>query len=638
MRLVRESLVERERLLRTAPHLVRPLHLVIPRAPWRARSAPRGCARACWPTTCSPLASRSTATACSGAPRPRPSSPASRSTACAAPRCTRTRRCRWSSGSASRTCSTPGPWRHLPHAHPRHRAAARRRARRRRRVHGHARRPHARRCARRWSPTWPAPGSTPCGGSATARWSAAWAAPAAATSCCRCGTARRARRCTWRPAATAAPSRSAAGGAGCWSAPPTSRSTATPADVPVEPWEIDYLLAEVNAEFPRARLGRDDVVLTTGGQRPLLRQDGRGAWRHHARAHRRGRRRRGPARPALGDRRQGDDVPAAGGGGRRPRGRGDRRRARACDTADAPLPGGRRGRRRRPVAGAHDPGAGGRRARRANGGAPRRRLRHPRRGRRGARGGGARARPRRWCPGGPSWRPRSSWPSRTRAPARSRTSSTAAPWPASRRASGWRTCGRWRSSAPRATAGTPPPRSSRRPRRRHPRPAQGPGAAAGARGAGVAASAEGASGLSDPGESLLGVTPTRAIRCHSGDSRPRWPGDHSAVADIRSAGDHRAPGSEPRPQAEGVSVVIATHNRRELVQRAIRCAAGQIGVQVEIIVVDDGSSDGTPDVLPRVEGSGLDRDTQPAAARRGSGSQPGSATSVPPVGGVPRRR
>jgi glycerol-3-phosphate dehydrogenase len=48
-----------------------------------------------------------------------------------------------------------------------------------------------------------------------------------------------------------------------------------PGAVPVEPWEIDYLLAEVNAEFPRARLGREEVFLTTGGQRPLLRQDGR---------------------------------------------------------------------------------------------------------------------------------------------------------------------------------------------------------------------------------------------------------------------------------------------------------------------------------------------------------------------------
>ena len=48
-----------------------------------------------------------------------------------------------------------------------------------------------------------------------------------------------------------------------------------PGRVPVEPWEVDYLLAEVNAEFPRARLGRDDVLFTTGGQRPLLREEGK---------------------------------------------------------------------------------------------------------------------------------------------------------------------------------------------------------------------------------------------------------------------------------------------------------------------------------------------------------------------------
>ena len=71
------------------------------------------------------------------------------------------------------------------------------------------------------------PGWTPSAGSATQGWSAASAAPAAATSCCRCGTGRRARRCTWRPAATAGPSRSAAGAAGCWWARPTSRSPAT---------------------------------------------------------------------------------------------------------------------------------------------------------------------------------------------------------------------------------------------------------------------------------------------------------------------------------------------------------------------------------------------------------------------------
>ncbi len=77
------------------------------------------------------------------------------------------------------------------------------------------------------------------------------------------------------------------------------------------------------------------------------------------------------------------------------------------------------------------------------------------------------------------------------------------------------------------------------------------------------------------------------------------------MAVCRAAEDRLAPSSEPRPRAEGVSVVIATHNRRDLVQRAIRCAVGQTGVQVETIVVDDGSSDGTPDVLRASKSPGL---------------------------------
>jgi glycosyltransferase involved in cell wall biosynthesis len=42
-----------------------------------------------------------------------------------------------------------------------------------------------------------------------------------------------------------------------------------------------------------------------------------------------------------------------------------------------------------------------------------------------------------------------------------------------------------------------------------------------------------------------------------------------------------------------VSVVIPTHDRRSLVLRAVRCAVEQRDVAVEVVVVDDGSSDGT---------------------------------------------
>jgi glycosyltransferase involved in cell wall biosynthesis len=46
-----------------------------------------------------------------------------------------------------------------------------------------------------------------------------------------------------------------------------------------------------------------------------------------------------------------------------------------------------------------------------------------------------------------------------------------------------------------------------------------------------------------------------------------------------------------------VSVVIPTHNRRRLLGQAARSALGQVGVEVEVIVVDDGSSDGTADAV-----------------------------------------
>ncbi len=46
-----------------------------------------------------------------------------------------------------------------------------------------------------------------------------------------------------------------------------------------------------------------------------------------------------------------------------------------------------------------------------------------------------------------------------------------------------------------------------------------------------------------------------------------------------------------------ISVVIPTHNRRERVQDAVRTVQAQTLAPLEIIVVDDGSTDGTADVL-----------------------------------------
>ena len=51
-----------------------------------------------------------------------------------------------------------------------------------------------------------------------------------------------------------------------------------------------------------------------------------------------------------------------------------------------------------------------------------------------------------------------------------------------------------------------------------------------------------------------------------------------------------------------VSAIITTHNRRDLVQRAIQSVKNQTYKDMEIIVVDDASDDGTEQILRKVEG------------------------------------
>ena len=58
--------------------------------------------------------------------------------------------------------------------------------------------------------------------------------------------------------------------------------------------------------------------------------------------------------------------------------------------------------------------------------------------------------------------------------------------------------------------------------------------------------------------------------------------------------------SSTRPPLR-VSVAIPTFNRAHLVTRAIRSALAQTIQDIEILVVDDGSTDATPEVLARIE-------------------------------------
>src|SRR5918992_1308501 len=58
----------------------------------------------------------------------------------------------------------------------------------------------------------------------------------------------------------------------------------------------------------------------------------------------------------------------------------------------------------------------------------------------------------------------------------------------------------------------------------------------------------------------------------------------------------------PRAARPEVSVVIPTRNRRNTVLGAIESARRQEDVAVEVVVVDDGSTDGTEAAVSAVEG------------------------------------
>jgi glycosyltransferase involved in cell wall biosynthesis len=59
--------------------------------------------------------------------------------------------------------------------------------------------------------------------------------------------------------------------------------------------------------------------------------------------------------------------------------------------------------------------------------------------------------------------------------------------------------------------------------------------------------------------------------------------------------------SERRLAAPEVSVVLPTRNRSEMLGQALRSALSQEGVDLEVIVIDEGSSDDTPAQLERID-------------------------------------
>jgi hypothetical protein len=81
-----------------------------------------------------------------------------------------------------------------------------------------------------------------------------------------------------------------------------------------------------------------------------------------------------------------------------------------------------------------------------------------------------------------------------------------------------------------------------------------------------------------------------------------------------------AAGSSPGSGAPSVSVVIPTRNREHLISDAVEMALAQRDVDVEVVVVDDASTDGTADVLagigdPRLRVVGRREQGRLAAAR-----------------------
>ncbi|BAK68384.1 putative glycosyltransferase [Sphingobium sp. SYK-6] len=88
-----------------------------------------------------------------------------------------------------------------------------------------------------------------------------------------------------------------------------------------------------------------------------------------------------------------------------------------------------------------------------------------------------------------------------------------------------------------------------------------------------------------------------------------------------------ATAQSPQPGQPAVSVVLPLYNKRATIERAVRSVLGQSVADIEVIVVDDGSTDASMDVVraidddrircltQRNQGPGVARNTGAAAAR-----------------------